>query len=299
MLAELSSASDKEGGEISPLKHKSIVRQAVERLLSMTAWGHSKHADKAKNGGKPCLEKIYSRSTLKNYLAVARQFANWAREKHGCREIDQATVYTGEYLKERMEAGYSAWTVRRDAAALGKLYQKPTTDLGAVLPVRHRGDVTQHSTGASHGHFSEKKHKDLVDFCKATGLRRKEVAALKPADVFQRGGETFVHVLQGKCGKERTVRAWNDTPYQIAQRAADESCPLVFEHIPKTAPIHAYRRDFAKALYARIARDTSTLPKQELYCCMADMSGVVFDRRAMKTVSVARGHSRLDVVTTY
>jgi len=282
------------------LKYKNITRQAVERLLSMTQWGRSKHADKAANGGKPCRAIIYSRSTLENYMAVAKQFTKWVRANHpDCRELDQAAAYTGTYLQERIAAGYSAWTVRRDAAALGKLFQKPTTELGAVLPIRRRGDVTQHRTDASRGHFSETRNADLVAFCKSCGLRRHEIAALRPEDVFQRDGSTFVHVRQGKGGKERTVRALNDVPFQLAQKAASGKRSLVFEHLPKAAPIHKYRADFAKALYQKAARDVSTLPRREQYHCMADMSGMVFDRRAMGIVSAALGHSRLDVVTNY
>lgn len=112
---------------------KSIIRQTVERLQDMAAYGDSKHADKLANGGKPAVDKIYSYETMRNYLDAATQFADWARS-HGCRTLDEAQQHTGEYLQQRMDRGLSAWTVRRDAAALGKLYQCKTTELGATLP---------------------------------------------------------------------------------------------------------------------------------------------------------------------
>ena len=39
---------------------KALVRQGVEKLLAMAAYGHSKHLDKQENKGFPAREKIYS-----------------------------------------------------------------------------------------------------------------------------------------------------------------------------------------------------------------------------------------------
>lgn len=279
------------------MKRKSIVKQAVDRLQDMAAWGHSKHQDKAANGGKPALEKIYSHCTMDNYKAVAATYAGWAREAHGCRDIDQARQYTGEYLRGRMAVGLSAWTVRRDAAALAKLYQCQTTELGAELPTRHRGDITQHRGGKSKGHFSEARHKDLADLCRATGLRRHEVAQLRPGDVEQIGGKTFVTVQQGKGGKYRRIEALNDAPARLAEKAQGRD--RLIEHIPKYAPCHEWRAEFAQAMYRQLARDPVQLPAREVYRCRADRAGVCYDKQAMKAVSLALGHARLDVVTNY
>lgn len=279
---------------------KSIVRQAIEKLDSMAAFGQSKHLDKKENSGKPAVEKIYSFSTMKNYKEICVKYANWARSEHGCRTLEEAQQYTGAYLQQRMDAGASAWTIRRDAAGLAKLYQIKTTELGVELPTRHRGDVVQHRGGKTAGHFAPNKHKDLVDLCLATGLRRHEVAALRPEDVTQDAqGHILVHVRQGKGGKARTVQALNQCPLEIAQAAQAAGQDKVIQHIPKYAPIHEYRAKFARALYAQVARDPTKLARNERYDCRADMAGKSFDRMAMKVVSQALGHSRLDVVTAY
>lgn len=279
---------------------KSIVRQAVDRLQGMAAWGQSKHQDKLANGGKPALDKIYSHSTMANYQDAAARFANWARATHGCKTLEAAQQHTGEYLQQRMDQGASAWTVRRDAAAIAKMYQCKTTDLGAQLPTRHRADVTQHRGDKSAGHFCVERHKDLVDLCRATGLRRHEVAQLRPSDVTRDSqGRVVVHVQQGKGGKSRDVVALSDRPYQIAQAAVAAGRDSVIEHIPKYAPIHEYRAQFAQEMYRQMARDTATLPRQEVYCCRSDRAGTHYDKAAMGAVSGALGHARLDVVTSY
>lgn len=279
---------------------KSIIRQTVDRLRGMVAYGESKHQDKLVNGGKPAPGKIYSHETMCNYLDAATQFADWARVTHGCRTLDEAQQHTGAYLQQRMDRGLSAWTVRRDAAALAKLYQVQTTDLGATLPIRHRADVTQHRGDKSAGHFSAAKNQDLVDLCKATGLRRHEVAQLRPSDVTKDSqGRVIVHVAQGKGGKSRDVVALSDRPYQIAQAAVAAGWDNVISHIPKYAPIHEYRAQFAQEMYRQMARDIATLPQKEIYCCRSDRAGVHYDKVAMGAVSAALGHSRLDVVTSY
>lgn len=126
------------------MKRKSLFRQAEEVLLSMAAYGDSKHADKEKNNGKPDPQKIYSYNGMKNYLDVAHQFTEWVKDKYRHRAVDEARQYVGEYLELRKNSKNSAWTVRRDAAALAKLFGCQTTDFGVELPVRRRRDIKQH-----------------------------------------------------------------------------------------------------------------------------------------------------------
>lgn len=280
-------------------RQKSMIRQVSERLHSMAAYGQSKHTDKLGNGGKPAIDKIYSFSTMCNYHQAACDFAHWARDTHHCRTLDQARQYTGEYLQQRMDSGRSAWTVRRDAAALAKVYQCKTTDLGVTLPARHRGDVTQHSDRTPQG-FAESRHADLAALCRSTGLRRHEVEQLRPQDVRQDAeGRTVVRVEQGKGGKSRDVVALDNTPARLAAQATAAGNDRVIDHIPGRAPIHAWRRDYASALYDRLARDVATLSPADQYRCKLDQSGTVYDRQALAAVSVALGHSRIGVATHY
>ena len=281
-------------------KKVSLTKQGIDELDKMAAYGNSKQADKRSNGGKPLPGKIYSYNTMKNYKQVVFQYCKWAQREHGCHHLADARQYTGEYLQQRMAAGKSAWTVRLDAAALAKLYGVETTALGTTLPTRHRADVTQHRTGASEGHFSADRNRDLVDLCRATGLRRCEVARLQPADV-QRlpDGRVVILVEQGKGGKARIVSALNDRPAQIAEAAAAAGKAKLFETIPKYAPIHEYRAVYANELYGMIARPTNSIPDKDRYCCRRDKAGTVYDKQAMLRVSLELGHNRLDVVTAY
>ena len=60
-------------------------------------------------------------------------------------------------------------------------------------------------------------------------------------------------------------------------------------HIPKRCPMHALRREYAQAMYARIARDVTTLPSREVYRNREDMRGCVYDRAALLVVSRSWG----------
>ena len=63
--------------------------------------------------------------------------------------------------------------------------------------------------------------------------------------------------------------------------------------------MHALRREYAQAMYARIARDVTTLPEKELYRCRADMHGEVYDRAALLAVSQQLGHNRINVIAEH
>lgn len=288
-------------------KRKSIVRQAQEALTKQAAFGHSKHNERKENGGKIPAGRIYSKSTMTNYIQSATYFAKWARDQHGCKTIEDAERYAGDFLQERIDAGKSSWTVARDASALGKMYGRESSSFvtsgdgghTVKIPTRYRSTVTQHRNQETvDGHFSESRNADLVALARSCGLRRREIASLKPEDVSAKNGKVMVYTI-GKNGKERTVEALDDTPLRLAREAIAEGRSSIVEHFPKRTPFHVYRREYAQELYARIARPVETLDRSEQYRCRGDLQGYVFDKAAMAVVSGNLGHARLEVVTHY
>lgn len=147
------------------------------------------------------------------------------------------------------------------------------SSLGSTLPTCYRSQITQHSTYQPKG-FAEARHQDLAALCRSTGLRRHEVAQLRPEDVqTHTDGSTVVTVRQGKGGKRRTVVALDDTPAQLAFAAKIAGKDTIIDHIPNRAPIHAWQRDFAQSLYTQLARDVAMPPSSEVYRCRNDMAG--------------------------
>lgn len=91
----------------------------------------------------------------------------------------------------------------------------------------------------------------------------------------------------------------NDDPKRYAEKAKAAGSSTVVAGVPNRAPCHAYRADFARSMYASMARDTGSLHGKQLYRCKGDMAGKVFDRAALSKVSRALGHARVGVVTHY
>ena len=166
-------------------------------------------------------------------------------------------------------------------------------------------------------HFNELLHKDFVDFCKGTGLRRSEVMLIEGKSLKYFGGEPYLSITKGtKGGRYRyaPIIGEVDKIVSMLERAGEDK---VFENIPKHADIHSYRADYAKGLYAIHARDLETCKKERfwnkehyngkgkkkggydrdsVYRCRGERKGKWFDKKAMGKVSKALGHNRISVV---
>ena len=295
--------------------NKSVVRQTQERLVTLCAYGESKHADKIQNHGKPAINKIYSYRTFDAYLQECCLFVKWARKNYDCRTLDEARVYVAEYLVMRINENKSAWTIWLDASALAKLYQCSCSDFGVKLPPRKRADVHRGREHKEVGRYSYKNNRDSTDWGRGTGMRRCEMQKAEPHMVaVEEDGSVWIRGCKGKGGRIRDIPvdpAYADRVLEIAGQAASEGKKYVFSHINKCIPAHTFRAEYAQAYYDRIARPVSELRRErtfvtvkgqtrsEVYDCRQERAGTRYDARAMEAVSLALGHSRLDVVTAY
>lgn len=282
----------------------SIVYQVMQRLEQLYAVGVSKHEAKmswreyCRANGLPWnpaySPRIHSLNTFKQYKKVSLRFANWARKEKGCRDLEEARQYVEEYLTR---SKMSPWSVRKEMAALAKLYGCSSRDFQVEVPRRSRSEITRSRVARKHDReISLERYRDLVDFCRGTGLRRKELMALEKRDIFRDGERVFVFVRQGKGGRSRVVRVLE--PYQEHVWSMRERVGLlegkVFEYVPNRLDVHALRREYAQRLY------------EELASCVEASGGVyrtrdgrVYDRAVMRMVSENLGHSRLDVVAKH
>jgi hypothetical protein len=242
---------------------------------------------------------IHSHRTYKTYMTCADRFADWCKE-HGIRVMEEARAAVPEYIKERLNDGKSAFTVAKDTAAIAKAMDCRMTDLNVKLPSRHRADIKNNRGEAKRAeHFSERNHKELVEFCKNTGLRRDELAHLKGSDLKIKDGKAYIVLDRhsgSKGGKAREVEVLRNNEH-VADLMRSAGNGLVFsDGIPCGANIHHYRGDYAKALYREVARPISQLSGHDLYCCRGAYKGLRYDRQALLYVSKNLGHNREDVV---
>lgn len=287
----------------------SIVKQVLDRLQSMIRFGESKHAAKrmakqealmrGERWNPARVDGIFSIKTYKTYKDECLRFANWVRSQKGVKDIDDARQYVGEYLREAIAKGQSAWTIKTKAAALAKLYGCSSKDFGVELPTRRREDIVRSRLPRAHdSDFSPERNKDAVDLARATGLRRRELSALRPEDVYRGAdGRVYVHVRRGKGGRSREVpvrEEFQERVWQMREERVAAGKTKMLDRVPWRMDVHAYRREYASARYQELER---TLPPSgEIY---RRRDGRVFDRGWLRIISQNLGHNREDVVARH
>ncbi len=238
-------------------------------------------------------DKIYSYRTLEAYVKHVNYFLEWCKTTYRCKTLQQCRKHVDEWLQHRIDQGLSAYTIKLEAAALGKLYQEPTSHFIAT-PDRQRAAITRSRGYAQRDNgFSLEHHAAIVDFCRATGLRRAELTALTGDQLITRDGEPYIAV-KGKGGRYREAPIIGPHQAEMVSRMQQAGHDRVWQSVPSHMDVHSYRSDYATAIYTVCAREE--IPKVDRYYCKADRAGTVMDRQAMMAASQALGHSRISVV---
>ena len=209
------------------------------------------------------------------------------------RTLEECKSHADDWLASR--AGLSPSTLKLEVSALRKLYGGDV-EISVKIPERRRSDIKRSRGKAARDiHFSEDKNAAMVAFCRSTGLRASELRDLFGSDLLERDGEYFVHVRNGKGGKERDARVIGDVQnvIDLMNLAGDGK---VFKKVKRAADIHSYSSDYTRAYYNAIARPTKDLPRSLVYICRRDKKNVRYDKSAMLTVSRSLGHNRIDVI---
>lgn len=274
----------------------SMVYQVQMELQKQLRIGQSRHAAKIEEG-RHDPRGIFSYGTFKTYLKQACAFVKWAKAEHRCNTLAKARPYAEEYLQKGIDAGLSASTLSTQRAAICKLYQCGASDLLVRLPARKRGEIKRSRLPTARDReFSVERNADLLAFACATGLRRHELAAAMPEQIQAEGSRLRLIGVVGKGGKVRSVDVLPGH-YDAVRRYADfPTGRRIFASIPSHMDVHGCRREYAQAFYRLIARNVDRLKRTEKYVCRNDKAGVVYDRRAMLTVSRQLGHNRISVI---
>lgn len=232
--------------------------------------------------------------------------------------------------------GEGARQALRDRAGRRGLFPAAQAESGDIK--RSRSDCVRDE------HFSKTNNDELIKFCRGTGLRRRELGELRGKDLVRceqiaadaaqleqipeeerapsvtkrlemlRDAmlfpqEWFIHVRNGKGGRERLSPIIGKHADQIVERIADTAAEeKVWQHIHTSADIHGYRAEYATAIYKAHARAIEDIPydkvnrgtgrryQSEVYTCRKDEAGRKLDKAAMLVCSKALGHNRISVV---
>ncbi len=285
----------------------SLIYQAENELKSKIAYGDSRHNDKIsdrKNGTNITSEKIYSINTFLTYLKQVSYFLKYVKQKYPkCKTIREARQYADEFLKNNINKGLSAYTLKTQVAALSKLYGDSASDY-IKTPMRAQKDITRSRGNAVRDkNFSAVNNKELVAVAEATGLRKAELSRITGADMYKVDGRYYLNVTRGtKGGRQRIAEIYHpeneklDLAIKTIKNAGDKK---VFDHIHSCYDVHNARSIYARNLYEKYAEniDIKSLKKQEKYYCRTFHE--IYIRRVMKYVSECLGHSRENVLIHY
>lgn len=296
-----------------------FTQQIKDALDARLAIGQSKYTDKRErtaDGRRVSDEKIYSWNTYRAYMQHANYFTDWIEKYHPeCKTLARARQYVDTWLCSRVCDGLSAYTVKLDAAALGKVYGCSTKDFDIITPPRLRNEIVR-SRGEKvrDKHFSEKNNAALISFCRCCGLRRSELEKLRGDDLIQNSdGSYSIRVISGKGGRDRCapVIGSPDEVRAVVDRMRAAGNNKAWGRVHNAADIHSYRRDYALRVYQLYARPVGSLQGQVMPD--PDKAGRVvsavyrsrdkkkreYDRAALLQCSRALGHNRVDVVARH
>ena len=281
----------------------SISQEVYLRLQDKICFGESKH--EAKKEGRET-DGIYSFKTYQTYKENGQRFAKWAKAERGAVDLDDAKKYIADYLREKEKEGCSAYTIKTYAASIAKVYSMSINDIPYTFHERKRADIKRSRYEVADDH-RRKGDREVRLVAQHTGLRRHELEALRGSQIDFQDGKAYLVDVKGKGGKKRNLPILNNNQevIDIILRAGNDK---VFDKatIYRERDIHGYRREYAQALYSQLAEPIETLKGKKfidkgkevgrIYHCRGDAKGYKFDKAAMREVSRALGHNRIEVI---
>lgn len=299
--------------------------QLKRQLEKMKSYGQSKHRDKkdmqalSKLTGKSVstvkAPGIYNKdNTYHKYMDISQKFGEWMQVSYP--DIKKIThikkCHAEEYLLQLKDEGLKAGTLQTYAAGIAKVMDWNCSDINKKLPTKRSELPTKGRNGTSK-HFSEEKHKDLIEFIKNTGLRASEAQQITPAQIkINKNGNVFLDFkscrefqIMTKGGRGRIIarirESYQKILLKIKETAEINKQKRIWEKYSNSTfhngNLHQYRRIFAQNTYNDICAE---IEEREGFSAVLDYHSRKYDeyynREALKETSEELGHSRIDVV---
>jgi hypothetical protein len=245
--------------------------------------------------------KMRAFETRRGYQKIVMRFLGWCQNTCDIHDIEFIESYANrlatQYLRQRMEEGKSAWTLKTERSALRMFFEDRTLVAELELPARRRQDIKRSRLPAKRDQqLNPANWQHVIQFCLACGLRREELRDLYVREVTadpDNAQRLVVFVRRGKGGKSRSVHVFpGREPAMLSQVEGRSPDAHVFSRISGLLDIHSYRRQFAQDWYEHLAG--KPLPPQE-----GRLQPTDFDEEVAMTVSKELGHARIDVIFSH
>lgn len=199
---------------------------------------------------------ISNNNTIKAYKRNIEDFCNWTKKTLGITKsqvLDNPVIVVQAY-SDILYKQYPAITAHKYLSPICKglgIHLQDIDKPKRIIRLTKGRDITKNLQGKRE--LETNKSPRLIDFQKAVGIRRKELAKLAPADVIQTtGGDVYVHVRSGKGGKEQYQYVLPQDRDIVISIAASTLLPdkiFTVDEMTNKIDLHSIRADQAKRAY--------------------------------------------------
>ena len=215
-------------------------------------------------------DKIFSYSTMKNYIRFVRDFADYVYTQTGTSRvsISESIACIQPYIDSLISKGDSPNTINLKLAAVCKATGQYVVDY--THPIRRYSDVTRSVKTAVRDKFNDKRAEAALELNRAIGLRRNELARISINDIYI--GEKCAYIYsKGKGGKNNITYiadpAKLDILYKYMRQAIADGRETLLskEQMNHDADLHHARALCAIDEYKRVAEDMRINPERREY----------------------------------
>lgn len=249
-------------------KTSAMRRQKYSELINIGAsksdiYKEILHIDSAK-------DKIFSYSTMNNYIRFVKDFANYVYIQTGTSRvsISESVKYIQSYIDSLISKGDSPNTINLKLSAVCKATGQYVVDY--THPIRRYSEVTRSVKTAVRDKYNSRRACEALELNRAIGLRRNELARVSINDIHI--GEKCAYIYsKGKGGKNNVTYISDpkklDILYKYMRQAIADGRETLLskEQMNHDADLHHARAICAIDEYKRVAEDMRINPERRDY----------------------------------